>query len=245
MTVKDDILNLLKNKKIHFSLIDPDKQSPEMAGSLARISEESGSKAIMIGGSTLISQKQVDETVKSIKKNCNLPTILFPSGAKYLSNYADAVFFMSLLNSRNLNYLIREHVKGAYFIKKANIEPISMGYVIVEPGMTAGRVGEVDLVKRNDIKSAIGYALSAQYFGMDFFYLEAGSGAKKPVSDEMIREVKKNIDIPLIVGGGIRDQNIAKSKIISGADIIVTGTTLEEDMHLKNTLSNIVNALEF
>jgi len=244
MSVKNDILKNLSNKKIHFSLIDPDKQSPDIAGSLAKTSEESGSSAIMIGGSTLISQKQVDETVKSIKKNCNLPTILFPSGAKYLSHYADAVFFMSLLNSRNLDYLIREHVKGAYFIKKSKIEPISMGYVIVEPGMTAGRIGEVDLINREDIKTAVGYALSAQYFGMDFFYLEAGSGAKNPVSDQMIYEVKKNIDIPLIVGGGINNVEIAKNKIIAGADIIVTGTTLEKDINLKNTLRKIVNALE-
>ncbi|GAG23604.1 unnamed protein product, partial [marine sediment metagenome] len=94
MTIKNDIIKNISNKKIHFSLIDPDKQSPKVAGSLAKISEDSGSTAIMVGGSTIISQKQVDETIKSIKYNCNLPTILFPSGAKYLSNYADAVFFM-------------------------------------------------------------------------------------------------------------------------------------------------------
>ena len=244
MTVKNDILKNLKNKKIHFSLIDPDKQSPEIAGKLAKISEKSGSTAIMIGGSTLTSQQQVDETVKSIKQNSNLPTILFPSGAKYLSQYADAVFFMSLLNSRNLNFVIREHVKGAYFIKKTKIEPISMGYVIVEPGMTAGRIGEVDLIKRNDIETAIGYALSAQYLGMDFFYLEAGSGAEKTVSENMIKEVKKNIDIPLIVGGGIRNLDTAKNIILAGADIVVTGTTLEKDENLKKTLTDIIKALE-
>ena len=244
MTVKNDILKNLRNKKIHFSLIDPDKQSPEIAGKLAKISEESGSTAIMIGGSTLTSQQQVDETVKSIKQNSNLPAILFPSGAKYLSQYADAVFFMSLLNSRNLNFVIREHVKGAYFIKKTKIEPISMGYVIVEPGMTAGRIGEVDLIKRNDIETAIGYALSAQYLGMDFFYLEAGSGAEITVSEDMIKEVKNNIDIPLIVGGGIRNLDTAKNIILAGADIVVTGTTLEKDENLKKTLTDIIKALE-
>ena len=244
MPIANDIIKKIRNKKIHFSLIDPDKQSPKVAGSLAKIAEYSGTTAIMIGGSTITSQKQVDETVISIKNNCKLPTILFPSGARYLSNYADAVFFMSLLNSRNLNYIIREHVKGAHFIKNSNIEPISMGYVIVEPGMTAGRIGEVDLIKRNDIGTAIGYALSAQYLGMDFFYLEAGSGAKEPVPDKMIKEVKKNIDIPLIVGGGIRDFNTAKNIVLAGADIIVTGTTLEEDVNLKKTLTDIIKTLE-
>ena len=244
MSVKNDILNNLRNKKIHFSLIDPDKQSPKIAGKLAKISEESGSTAIMIGGSTLTSQEQVDETVKSIKQYSNLPTILFPSGAKYLSKYADAVFFMSLLNSRNLNYVIREHVKGAPFIKHTGIEPISMGYVIVEPGMTAGKVGEVDLLGRDDIETAVGYALSAQYLGMDLFYLEAGSGAPEPVSDDMIAAVKKAIDIPLIVGGGIRSPKIAAKKAKAGADIVVTGTKLEQEKDVKQTLKKLIKAIQ-
>jgi len=148
MTVAEDILQKLKQKKLHFSLLDPDKQNAKTAGSIAKIADESGTSAIMVGGSTITSQKQVDDTVKEIKKNTGLPIILFPSGARFLSKYADAVFFMSLLNSNNLNYVIREHVKGAQFIKKSGIEPLSMGYVIVEPGMTVGRIGEVELVKK-------------------------------------------------------------------------------------------------
>ena len=163
MTIAKDISQLSKKKKLHFSLLDPDKQKPEEAGEIAKIAQEAGSSAIMVGGSTLISQKQVDETVKAIKKYSKLPVILFPSGAKFLSKYADAVFFMSLLNSRNLDYIIREHIKGAPFVKISGIEPISMGYVIVEPGMTAGKMGEVDLIKKDDVHTAVGYALAAQY----------------------------------------------------------------------------------
>jgi len=244
MTIAENIVKQVNRRKLHFSLIDPDKQSPEVAGSMAKIADKAGSSAIMVGGSTITSQKQVDETVKAIKGNSGLPVILFPSGAKFLSKHADAVFFMSLLNSRNLDYVIREHVKGAHFVKHSGIEPISMGYVIVEPGMTAGRVGEVDLVKRNDIDDAIGYGLSAQYLGMNFFYLEAGSGATESVSDEMIKAVKSNIDIPLIVGGGIRDVKTAKEKVLAGADIIVTGTTLEKEKNLKQALKDIVQAME-
>jgi phosphoglycerol geranylgeranyltransferase len=198
----------------------------------------------MVGGSTLSSQKQVDETVQVIKKNSDLPVILFPSGAKFLSKYADAVFFMSLLNSNNLNYVIREHVKGAPFIKYTGLEPISMGYVIVEPGMTAGRVGEADLIKRDDSGTAVGYALAAEYFGMKFFYIEAGSGAPAPVPNEMIRAVKKNASIPIIVGGGIRNPSTAKEKAQAGADIIITGTAIEKDKHLKTTLTEIITAIE-
>ena len=244
MTIARDIIEKTKKKALHFSLLDPDKQKPKVAGSIAKISEESGSSAIMVGGSTLISPTQVDETVKAIKDESNLPVILFPSGAKFLSKYADAMFFMSLLNSHNLDYVIREHIKGAPFVKRLGLEPISMGYVIIEPGMTAGRIGEVDLVKRTDIDTAVGYALASQYLGMSFFYLEAGSGAANPVSNDMISSVKKNLGIPLIVGGGIRDAKIAQEKTHAGADIIITGTTLEKERNLKQALTDIISAIE-
>lgn len=244
MTLTEIIKAQVQEGPLHFSLIDPDKQSPAEAGILASQAEEAGSTAIMVGGSTLLSQKQVDDTVKMIKKNSTLPIILFPSAAKFLSQYADAVFFMSLLNSRNLDYVIREHVKGAPFIKHTDIEPISMGYLIIEPGMTAGKKGEVDLVKRDDIKTAVGYALSAEYLGMDFFYLEAGSGAPQPVSDEMITAVKQNISIPLCVGGGIRSVKTVKQKVMAGADIIVTGTALEKEEDVKQTLGAMIHSLK-
>jgi len=244
MSIAEDIVRMTSRKKLHFSLLDPDKQKPEVAGSIAKIAEEVGSSALMVGGSTLFSQNQVDETVKAIKKNSILPVILFPSGAKFLSKYADAVFFMSLLNSRNLEYVIREHVKGAPFVKHSGIEPISMGYVIVEPGMTAGKMGEADLIKKDDIETAVGYALASQYLGMKFFYLEAGSGAPYPVSNEMIKAVKQSIGIPLLVGGGIRDVETAREKTRAGADIIITGTTLEKEKNLKQALSDIIKAME-
>jgi len=244
MTIAERIITQSQKKKLHFALLDPDKQTPQVAGSIARIVTDAGSSAIMVGGSTLLSQKQVDETVQAIKKNSDLPVILFPSGAKFLSKYADAVFFMSLLNSNNLGYVIREHVKGASFVKYSGLEPISMGYVIVEPGMTAGRIGEADLIKRDDIKTAIGYALAAEYLGMRFFYIEAGSGAPTPVPNEMIQAVRQNTTLPILVGGGIRDPEIATGKVRAGANIIVTGTAIEKDKHFKTTLTNIISAIE-
>ena len=244
MNVTDYILKKLNKTKLHFSLLDPEDQKPQQAGILSKIAEEAGSSAIMVGGSTLSSSLQVDNTVKAIKKKSNLPVILFPSGVKFLSKYADAIFFMSCLNSRNLGFVIREHVQGSSYIKQVGIEPISMGYLIVEPGMTVGKMGEVDLVKREDLQTAVGYALATQYFGMDFFYLEAGSGASQPVTNEMIIEVKKNTNIPLIVGGGIRSAKKAREKALAGADIIVTGTTLEKDKNIEKTLREIIKAIE-
>ncbi len=244
MNIGDKIVKLAKKKKLHFSLIDPDKQKPEDAGKIAKTVTEAGSSAIMVGGSTIRSQKQVDETVKAIKENSSLPIILFPSCAKFLSKYADAVFFMSLLNSRNIDYIIREHVKGAHFVKQSGLEPISMGYVIVEPGMTAGKVGDADLIKKDDLETAVGYALAAEYLGMKLLYFEAGSGANYPVSDEMITTVKESTNIPLIVGGGIRTVDAAREKVQAGADIIITGTTLEKEKNLKKTLTEIIKAIE-
>lgn len=244
MTITDDLLKKVSQKKLHFSLLDPEDQTPEEAGRLAKIAEDAGTSAMMVGGSTLVSSEQVDETVKAIKANSKLPVILFPSGAKFLSKHADAIFFMSLLNSRNLGYVIREHVQGAPFIKKVGIEPIPMGYLIIEPGMTAGKMGEVDLVKRNDLEVAVGYGLATEYLGMKFFYLEAGSGAPDPVSNEMIAAVKKTVGIPLVVGGGIRDAKTAKEKAVAGADIIVTGTAFEKDKNVESTLREIIKAIE-
>jgi phosphoglycerol geranylgeranyltransferase len=244
MTIGDLIVKRARKQKLHFSLLDPDKQTPKAAGEIAKTVTDAGSSAIMVGGSTLLSQKQVDETVQAIKKHTDLPVILFPSGAKFLSKYADAVFFMSLLNSKNLDYVIREHVKGAPFVKHSGLEPISMGYVIVEPGMTAGRIGEADLIQQDDVETAVGYALAAEYLGMKLFYLEAGSGAPTPVPNEMITAVKKQTTIPLLVGGGIRDAETVREKAQAGADIIITGTALEKDKNLKKTLTEIIAALE-
>jgi len=244
MSIANDIIKKCKKKTLHFSLLDPEDQTPEEAGRLAKIAEQLGSSAMMVGGSTLASSKQVDETVKAIKAKTSFPVILFPSGAKFLSRYADAIFFMSLLNSRNLDYVIREHVQGAPFVKKTGLEPISMGYLIVEPGMTAGKMGQTDLVKRDDIKTAAGYGLATQFLGMDFFYIEAGSGAPKPVSNKMISAVKKNVDIPLVVGGGIRSAKTAREKAKAGANIIVTGTAFEKEKNLEKTLGEIIKAIE-
>lgn len=244
MKIEEHILQLSKKKKIHFSLLDPDKQEPKKAGNIAKIVTEAGSSAIMVGGSTIQSPRQVDDTIKAIKNNTNLPVILFPSSSQFLSKYADAIFFMSLLNSRNLDYVIREPVQGAKFVKQSGLEPLSMGYVIVEPGMTVGKVGAADLLGKNDVETAVGYALAAQYFGMKFFYLEAGSGATFPVSNKIIQGVKENTGLLLLVGGGIRDAQTAREKAEAGADIIITGTALENQKTLKETLADIIEAIQ-
>ncbi len=238
------ILKKLKDERLHMTLIDPAKQSPEKASKIAYEAYLAGTDAIMIGGSTDLNVENVDKTVLAIKEKIDLPIILFPSGAHVISRYADAIYFMSLLNSRSVEYLIRQQVIGAPIVKKLGLEPIPMGYIIVEPGMTVGRVGKAEVIKRDRPEDAASYALAAQYLGMKLVYLEAGSGAPEPVPPKMVKIVKENIDIPLIVGGGIREEGKAKDIARAGADIIVTGTLVEEVNNVKEAVEKIVKAIK-
>jgi phosphoglycerol geranylgeranyltransferase len=221
------IENTLKQRKMHMTLLDPAKQPISVAGDIAENAAAAGTDAVMVGGSTGITQENLDMTVDEIKRRCSLPVIYFPSGANAIAQRCDAIYFMSMLNSRNVRNLTGEQWKGAPLIKRLGIEPISMGYIIVEPGMKVGEVGEADLIRRDDYDRAVGYAITAEFFGMALVYLEAGSGAPQPVPEDMVRSVRDNISIPLVVGGGITDPKAASRLCRSGADIVVTGTLVE------------------
>lgn len=237
--VEEYLYRHLRHGPLHLTLIDPDRQDPKAAGEMAKAAAAAGSHAIMVGGSTAPEKaKVVDKTVRLIKRQSGLPVILFPGGAAQVSAHADAVWFMSLLNSRSRDFLVGEQVRGAPIIQKLGIEAIPLGYIVVEPGGTVGRVGQADLLRRDDIDAAIAYALAAQYFGMRFVYLEAGSGAQNPVPPAMIRAVKRAVRVPVIVGGGLRTAEAAHDAIEAGADIIVTGTLVEGVTDVTKTLGD-------
>ena len=229
MKVKEYIDERLKKGTLHMTLLDPAKQDPAEAGKIAKQAQAFGTDAIMVGGSTDVTQQNLDETVLAIKKNCTLPVIYFPSGAHAISPYCDAIYFMSMLNSRNIKMVIGEQVAGSLIIKKINLEPIPMGYIIVAPGMKVGEVGQADPIPRDNAKLACAYALAAEYMGMKLVYLEAGSGAPDTVPLDMIAAVKKTISVPLIVGGGIRKPEQALAVKMAGANVVVTGTIAEND----------------
>ena len=214
---------------IHLTLLDPEKITTEQASEIAQNSKASGTSAIMIGGSTFVSPSHLDNVIKSIKNTVDLPTILFPNNITGISRHADAIWFMSLLNSVDPYFLVGAQILGAPLVKKYGLEPISMGYVIVGEGGTAGIVGKAIPVPYNKPELAAAHALAGQYLGMHFIYLEGGSGAKTPVPPEMIRAVKNLIDIPLIVGGGIRTKENALIATNAGADVIVTGNVVESN----------------
>jgi phosphoglycerol geranylgeranyltransferase len=228
---------------IHMTLIDPEKVTVNAAVKVALSSRSSGTTAIMIGGSTFVSQSHLDEVVKAIKEVVNLPTILFPNNVTGISSHADAIWFMSLLNSVDPYFLIGAQILGAPLVKKFKIEPLSMGYVIVGEGGTAGIVGKAITVPYNKPELAAVHALAGQYLGMHFIYLEGGSGASNPVPPEMIYASKQLIDVPLIVGGGIKTKEQAVAAASAGADVIVTGN-LTESSDANERISQIISAIK-
>ncbi|MHA1409107.1 MAG: geranylgeranylglyceryl/heptaprenylglyceryl phosphate synthase [Candidatus Odinarchaeia archaeon] len=218
---------LKKDGVLHFSLIDPDplKQSCEDAATIAYLAEKSGTDAIMVGGSTVI---ECDSTVKAIKKKVNIPIILFPGDLTGISRYADAIFFMSLLNSVNPRYIIGAQAAAAPIIRSMELEPIPMAYLIIEPGGTAGYVGYAQLIPRTKPKIAVSYAIAAELIGYKVIYLEAGSGAGQAVPLDTISMVSKAVNVPVIVGGGLNTIEDAVNAVKAGADIIVQGTIIEK-----------------
>jgi phosphoglycerol geranylgeranyltransferase len=197
----------------------------------------------MIGGSTFFSTAHLDDVVKAVKRTAKVPIILFPNNVTGISRYADAIWFMSLLNSADPYFLMGAQVLGAPLIKKYRLEPIPLGYIIVGDGGAASVVGKAVPVPYNKPELAAAHALAGQYLGMRFIYLEAGSGAKRPVPPEMTRIVKRYIDVPLIVGGGIKSRSQALAAASAGAEIVVTGNVIE-NAEVKSKVAEIVEGIK-
>ncbi len=241
--VEKYLLDKIKTEgAIHFTLIDPEKVTPQQASSIAENSCSSGTSAIMIGGSTFVSPTHLDDVVLAIKDAIKLPTILFPNNVTGISHHADAIWFMSLLNSTDPYFVIGAQVLGAPLIKKYQLEAISMGYIIVGDGGTAGIIGKAVAVPYDKSELAVAHALAGQYLGMHFIYLEGGSGAKKPVPPEMIHAVTRNVDVPVVVGGGIRNKDGAIAAVGAGAAAIVTGN-ITESSDSRQRIAEIVEGI--
>ncbi|MFX1499502.1 MAG: geranylgeranylglyceryl/heptaprenylglyceryl phosphate synthase [Promethearchaeota archaeon] len=232
---------------LHFSLIDPDplRQGPVKAAKMAKYAEDAGTDAILIGGSTVFDQSFVDKTIQAIKNKIEVPVIIFPGGISNVSQYADAIFFMSLLNSSDPYSIVGQQALASYTIRSFNLESISMAYLIIEPGGSAGWIGNAKLLPRNKPKLTAAYALAAEMFGFKIVYLEAGSGSEK-IPLEHIRTCKSILNIPIIAGGGVDNKEDAKAFVEAGADIIVMGTFIENHI-LKdngNSLKEIIDEIK-
>jgi len=225
---------------IHMTLLDPEKTVSNDCVVVAREAEMAGTAAIMVGGSTLASNSDLDDAVKAIKASVSVPVLLFPNNITGVSRYADAIWFMSLLNSSNTYYIIDVQALTARLVRSYGLETLSLGYIIVGDGGAAGFIGNARPIPHDHPELALGYSLAAEALGMHFVYLEAGSGARKPVPPEMIRLVKEHLSVPLVVGGGIRDGVTAREAVEAGADIIVTGTIVEEADEVRERIYEIV-----
>ncbi len=224
---------------IHFTLIDPVKTTLKESVKIAKNADKAGSTAIMIGGSLGVEQTILDQTIKKIKENCKKPIILFPGGVSGLSKHADAIWFMSLLNSTNPYFIIHAQMSAAPIIKSFKIEPIPLAYIIFEPGEAAGYMGMAHPIPRKKPEIAAAYALAAQYLGIRFLYLEAGSGASQTVPEKAVKLIRKTVNIPIIVGGGIKTEQDFRKLAKAGADAIVTGTLGEEKIN-ENKLAKYI-----
>jgi phosphoglycerol geranylgeranyltransferase len=243
--IEQHLLDKIKNEGcIHITLVDPDKPSGNDCAYTALEAEKGGTSAIMVGGSTLASTMELDDAVQRIKEKVSVPVILFPNGPMGVSVHADAIWFMSLLNSQNTYYIIDAHAISAPLIKKYRLEAIPMGYIIAGEGCVAGYVGQARLISYRHPQIAVGYSMAAETLGMRFIYLEAGSGATQPIPASMIKAVKTNLTIPLIVGGGIRSPDSARDAMLAGADIVVTGTMVEKGKGIQEKIRSIVDNIK-
>jgi len=232
-----------KEGTIHITLIDPEKVTPSFASCIAKDAESCDTAAIMVGGSTSISASHLDKVTKALKDSVKIPVILFPNNITGISRYADAIWFMSLLNSSDPYFLMGAQVLGAPIIKKFGLESIPLGYIIVGEGGAVSVVGKAVPIPYSQPELAAAHALAAEYFGMRFVYLEAGSGVENPVPADMIRAVKTVTNLPLIVGGGIRTGEQMKEIVKAGVSIVVTGNVLEENKG-KSKITELVDNMK-
>ncbi|MEM1676436.1 MAG: geranylgeranylglyceryl/heptaprenylglyceryl phosphate synthase [Nitrososphaerota archaeon] len=240
--VESYILEKLEEGPVHMTLLDPESIGIGRATRLAKIVEEEGSSAIMVGGSTVSSQYEMDEFVSTLKKNIDIPIIIFPNNVQALTKYADAVWYMSLLNSLEWYYIIGAQMQAAPFIKKYKIEAIPLAYIVFRGDTAVSAIGRALPIPDNQPEIVVAYGLAAQYLGYRFLYLEAGSGAPSPIPSRIVKIVKEYVEIPVIVGGGIRTSEQARELVEAGADIIVTGTLAEEDIDkLRRLIQTIKN----
>ena len=232
-----------KKNALLFVLIDSEESKLESSQKLAQDVEKIGASAILVGGSSATDQIEMAKVVKGIKKGIKIPIILFPGNITGVVPDADAILFSSLMNSENPYFITQAQALGAPSVLKFGLEPLPTAYLVIGDGTSAWFVGSARGIPFEKPKIAAAYALAAQFLGMRFVYLEAGSGAKSSVTPEMVKTVRKAFDGFLIVGGGIRDTKTALDLVKAGADALVIGTFLEKGGSIKK-LAEITKAIQ-
>lgn len=243
MSVFSNLNKIISRKgAAYIVLIDPDKKKSDRISETVSIANQSDVDALFIGGS-LMMDNNLNNRVKNIKKISKIPLILFPGGVGQLNKYYDAMLFMSVISGRNPHYLIGEQVIAAPLVKDLNIETIATGYILVDGGSisTVEFMSGTRPIPNNRLDIIIAHALAAQYLGMKAIYLESGSGAKLPITADVVSALSETINIPIIVGGGIKSPETASKLARSGASFIVTGTIIEKNTNLMKEIADSVH----
>lgn len=246
MNIYTSILEKRKaGKKMLAVLVDPDKSSPADCIKIAEIGTEAGIDFFFVGSSILMTDS-FESCIEVLKRSSSIPVILFPGNTMQISPTADAILFLSLISGRNADLLIGKHVLSAPLIRQNNLEAISTGYMLIDSG-TPTSVSYMSNTfpiphDKNDIAACT--AIAGEMLGMKMIYMDAGSGARVSISPSMISEVKRNIDIPLIAGGGIRSAEKASELCRAGADVIVIGNAIEKNPEIISEIAVSIHSLQ-
>jgi phosphoglycerol geranylgeranyltransferase len=228
-------------RKCFALLIDPDEVRIKNLSSLVKLSEEAGVDIILVGGS-LIMHDQLSNCLNELKAITRLPVVLFPGSPLQIDEQADGLLFLSLISGRNPELLIGQHVVSAPYLYRSSLEIISTGYMLIDGGAptTATFMSNTIPIPSDKPEIALATALAGEMLGMKVLFMDAGSGAKHPIHEDMISRVSEDVTIPLIVGGGIRTSERAFQSASAGADVVVIGNAIEKD---RNLLREMVEAV--
>ena len=240
--------NILENKKANkrsFSLlIDPDKQDAKQLVSIIEKAEKAKTDYFFVGGS-LLTHDSLDACLRTLKAHANIPVILFPGNAMQVNEKADAILFLSLISGRNAEMLIGKQVITAPILKQSSLEVLPTGYMLIDSGKptTVSYMSNTTPIPADKDAVAACTAMAGEMLGLQLIFMDGGSGAKKPISEQMITAVSKSVDAPLIIGGGISNGEKAIANCKAGADIVVVGNAIEKDENLIAEIANAVHSL--
>jgi len=226
-------------------LIDPDKVNLDNFSNLLNLCTEYGADYIFVGGS-LITNYVISEVIAQIKKETTIPVILFPGNSLHIDNQADGILLLSLISGRNPEYLIGQHVISAPLLRKSGLEILPTGYMLIDSGRptTVSYISNTTPIPHDKAGIAACTAMAGEMLGLKLTYLDAGSGAMNPVSPEMIATVRQSVDTPIIVGGGINTAQKAKNALSAGADVIVIGNGIEQNIDLLKEIAISVGSYQ-
>jgi putative glycerol-1-phosphate prenyltransferase len=235
------LTSLYANKKQFVVLIDPDKYNARQLIDLTGMARKSMVSYLFVGGS-LLSEDNLDGTLKVIKNHCDIPVIIFPGDITQINSRADGILLLSLISGRNPDLLIGKHVIAAPYLKKSGLEILPTGYMLIDSGRptTASYMSNSLPIPNDKNEIAVSTAIAGEMLGLKLIYMDGGSGALNPIPLTMIERVKEKIEIPLIVGGGIRTPEAASDRFKAGADVLVVGNAIENKNSLLEQIAEVV-----